>query len=122
VRTGSSIEPSRVANLLLFTQLAQQFPMLAKYVFRYMNIPNSSQLEREFDENAQLRQALEDSREQLEQLEQLVERLGETVRDKNEQVEVQKIRTELNKIVIMAKAQEQVRAAQQKQSVTQEKR
>lgn len=121
VRTGSSIEPSRVANLLLFTQLAQQFPMLAKYVFRYMNIPNSAQLEREFDENAQLRQALEQSGEQMEQLEQLIDRLGETVRDKNEQIELQKIRADLNKIVIMAKAQEQVRAAQQKQ-VTTEKR
>lgn len=116
VRTGSSIEPSRVANLLLFTQLAQQFPQLTKYVFRYMNITNSQQLEQEFDENIQLRQALQSSEQQMKELEQIIDRLQTTVQDKDEKIELEKVRARLNKVLVMAEANAKIQLAQQKQT------
>lgn len=122
VRTGSSVEPSRVANLMLFSQLAQQFPDMAKYVFRYMDIPNARQLEREFDENAKLKQVVETYKDQMEELQQLLGQLQEAVTDEKEKVKLQKIQSKLDALYVRAEARIQIAEAQQKEQPKPEKR
>lgn len=115
VRTGSSIEPSRVANLMLFSQLAQQFPEMAKYMFRYMDIPNARQLEQEFDENAKLKQVVETYKDQMEELQQLIGQLQEAVTDEKEKVKLQKIQGKLDALYVRAEARIQIAEAQREE-------
>lgn len=122
VRTGSSVEPSRVANLILFTQLAQQFPDMAKYVFRYMDIPNSRQLEQEFDENAKLKQVVETYKDQMKELQQLIEQLSEAVTDEKEKVKLEKIQGKLNVLYARAESRIQIAEAQRTEKPKPEKR
>jgi len=108
--------------LLLFTQLAQQFPQLTKYVFRYMNIPNSQQLEQEFDENAQLKQIVETYKDQMEEMQQLIQQLQESVTDEKEKVKLEKLQGKLDALFVRAEARIQVQEAQHKKITTPEKR
>ncbi len=122
VRTGSSVEPSRIANLMLFTQLMQQFPMLAKYVIQYMDLPNSQQIMAEVDENAQLKQVVETYKDQMGELQQVMNQLQDSVTDEKEKVKLAKIQSKLDALYVRAEAQIQIDEAQRKENSKPEKR
>lgn len=121
VRTGSSVEPPRAAYLALFSQLVQQFPMLARYMFQYMNLPNSQQIQDELDENAQLKQAIETYEKQMKELQQLIGQLAESVTDEKEKVKLQKIQSKLDALYVREEAQVQIDAAARKEEIKPER-
>ena len=117
VKTGSSVEPSRIANLMLFTQLMQQFPtpVLAKYVLQYMDLPNSKQIMAEMDENVQLKQVVETYQGQMKELQQLVGQLKDAVTNEKEKVKLEKIQSDLDALYVRAEARMQIAEAQWKE-------
>ena len=121
IRTGSSIEPSRIAYLNLFAQLSQQFPVFAKYMIKFMDFPGAKELARELDENAQLKQMVEAYGKNLEQMQEMLQSLEIEVRDRDRKVEIHKMRAALAPAIADYKAFLQTQQAIQRMKPQTEK-
>lgn len=97
VRTGSTVEPSRVAYLTLMQQMAAQNPIFMKYMVSFMDVPFRSQMMQEMDENAQLRQMADDYEGQVKQLQDFIDSLDRSLVEKDRKVELAQFRATLVK-------------------------
>lgn len=120
VRTGSTVEPSRVAYMSIFAQMAQQNPVFFKYMLEYMDLPNRKQIQTELDENVQLRQMVESQHQQMVELRDFIDSLDRTIVERDRKVELHRFRAELAKVLAKAEADLKVVKGQREQTAQKE--